>query len=85
MINRVFNHYFMGFFSSSLSPTPVSIVFFRALCACYEERGRRNPGRSSRVGIFKLLRSSGIDFKESIPPSCVAWRAGTTTLFLLGS
>jgi hypothetical protein len=31
---------------------------------------------------FILLRSPGIDFKESIPP---AWRAGTTTLFLLGS
>jgi hypothetical protein len=23
--------------------------------------------------------------KEPIPPSCVAWWAGTTTLFLLGS
>ncbi len=28
-----------------------------------------------RDGIFKLLR-------ESIPPAYVAWRAGTTTLFL---
>ncbi len=35
--------------------------------------------------IFKLLRSLGIDSKESIPPAYVAWRAGTTTLFLLGS
>jgi hypothetical protein len=39
----------------------------------------------SRAGILKLLRSPGIDSKESIPPAFVAWRAGTTTLFLLGS
>jgi hypothetical protein len=31
-------------------------------------------------GIFKLLR-----ILESIPPAYVDWRAGTTTLFLLGS
>ncbi len=36
-------------------------------------------------GIVKRLRSPGIDSKESIPPAYVAWRAGTTTLFLLGS
>jgi len=39
----------------------------------------------SRAGILKLLRSPGIDSKESIPPAYVAWRAGTITLFLLGS
>jgi hypothetical protein len=38
-----------------------------------------------RDGIFKLLRIQGIESKESIPPAYVAWRAGTTTLFLLGS
>ncbi len=32
-------------------------------------------------GIFKLLRNLGIDSKESIPPTYVAWRAGATTLF----
>ncbi len=32
--------------------------------------------------ILKLLRSPGIDFKESIPPAYLAWRAGTTNLFL---
>jgi hypothetical protein len=31
------------------------------------------------------LGSLGIDSKDSIPPAYVAWRAGTTTLFLLGS
>jgi hypothetical protein len=35
--------------------------------------------------IFKLLRSPGIDSKESIPPAYIAWRAGAITLFLLGS
>ncbi len=39
----------------------------------------------SRAGIFKLLRSPGIDSKEPIPSAYnVAWRAGTITLFLLG-
>jgi hypothetical protein len=38
-----------------------------------------------RVRIFKLLRTPGIDSKESIPPAYVAWRAGTITLFILGS
>ncbi len=38
-----------------------------------------------RARIFKLLRSPRIDFKESMPLAYVAWRAGTTTLFLLGS
>ncbi len=33
--------------------------------------------------IFK--RSLKIDSNESIPSTYVAWRAGTTTLFLLGS
>jgi hypothetical protein len=39
----------------------------------------------TRDGIFKPLRSTGIDSRESIPPAYVAWRAGTTTLLLLGS
>ena len=35
-----------------------------------------------RARIFKLLRSPRIDSKDYIPPAYVAWRAGTTTLFL---
>jgi hypothetical protein len=35
--------------------------------------------------IFKRWWSPGIDSKEWIPPAYVAWRAGTITLFLLGS
>ena len=38
-----------------------------------------------RDGIFKHLRRPGINSKESILPAYVAWRAGTTTPFLLGS
>jgi hypothetical protein len=37
----------------------------------------------NRARIFKLLKSPRI--KEWIPPAYLAWRAGTTTLFLLGS
>jgi hypothetical protein len=39
-------------------------------------------GGGDRARIYKLLRVPGIESKESISP---AWRAGTTTLFLLGS
>ncbi len=35
--------------------------------------------------IFKRVWGPGIDSKEWIPPAYVAWRAGTITLFLLGS
>jgi hypothetical protein len=38
-----------------------------------------------RGGIFKLLRSPGIDSKESTKPAYVARRAGSRTLFLFGS
>ncbi len=31
-----------------------------------------------RGRVCKRLRSSGIDSKESIPPACLAWRAGTS-------
>ncbi len=46
---------------------------------------RRCGFRLIRARIFKLLRRPRIDSKESVPPACVAWQAGTTTLFLLGS
>jgi hypothetical protein len=39
----------------------------------------------TRARIFKPLRSPRIDSMEPIPPGCVAWRAGTKALFLLGS
>ncbi len=42
-------------------------------------------GRFYWACIFERLWSSGIDSKEWIPPTYVAWRAGTIPLFLLGS
>jgi hypothetical protein len=48
-------------------------------------RERRGEDQEYRAWIFKILRSPEIDSKESIPPAYVAWRAGTITLFLLGS
>jgi hypothetical protein len=41
--------------------------------------------RAARDGIFKFLRSLGIDSKGSIQPAYVVVRAGTTTLFLVGA
>jgi hypothetical protein len=41
--------------------------------------------RLTRARTFKCLWGPGIDSKESIPPAYLAWRAGTITLFLLGS
>jgi hypothetical protein len=38
-----------------------------------------------RARIFKHLRSRRIDSKQLIPPAYVVWKAGTTTLILLGS
>ncbi len=43
------------------------------------------PILAASDGIFKLVRSPGSDSMESIPPAHIAWRAGTTTLFLLVS
>jgi hypothetical protein len=44
-----------------------------------------NNVMQSRDGIFKLVRNPRIDSKESILAAYLAWRAGTITLFLLGS
>jgi hypothetical protein len=41
--------------------------------------------RIRRAQICIRLWNPEIDSKESIPPAYVAWRAGTITLFLLGS
>ncbi len=41
--------------------------------------------KKTRARIFNLLRDPRMDSKEPIPPAYVAWRAGTSTLFLLGS
>ncbi len=38
-----------------------------------------------RARIFLTFKEPGINFQESILPAYAAWRAGTMTLFLLGS
>jgi hypothetical protein len=38
-----------------------------------------------RARTIKLLGSPRINSRDPIPPGCVAWQAGTTTLFQLGS
>ncbi len=50
-----------------------------------QAHSQRIYGSDFRAGIFKLLRSPGLDFKESIPPAYVASGAGTRTIFLIGS
>jgi hypothetical protein len=71
-----------------------SVEKFNAMKEVTGVGGRRDDGRKIkertvelifRARIFYHLRSPRIDSKESIPPAYVAWRAGTTTLFLLGS
>jgi hypothetical protein len=49
------------------------------------ELAGENLRNCSELVFLKLLRSPGIDSKKSIPSAYVAWRAGTTALFLLGS
>ncbi len=49
------------------------------------KNNQNNDPTLSRVRIFKHLMGPTIDYKESIPPAYVPWRASTTTLFLLGS
>jgi hypothetical protein len=39
---------------------------------------RSYPEKRTRARICKRLRRPGIDSEDSIPPACVAWRAGTT-------
>ncbi len=40
------------------------------------QRIEREIERKGRARICKRSKSPGIDFKESIPPANVAWRAG---------
>jgi hypothetical protein len=63
-------------------------IFHNSLLQIVKDQHREflaslHPPIQVRDGIFKLLRSPGINFKDSIPPAYVSWRAGTTTLFLL--
>ncbi len=72
--------WFMVWFSCSVVQGVVCPVWFTVWFG-----GVVSNTHVSRARIFKLLSSPRIDSKEPIPPGCVAWWAGTTTLFLLGS
>jgi hypothetical protein len=54
---------------------------YNVLCTA-DFTAKRRTGDGNRARIFKRLWSPGIDSKECIPLACVAWRAGTITLFL---
>ncbi len=78
--------------SLCLNPCGRVSVTYRSKCrGCKWTRqaqlglSRRIRRAGFRARIFKLLRSPRIDSKEPIPPAHVAWRAGTTTLFVLNS
>jgi hypothetical protein len=70
----------------------ITKIFPRSLAGGPTEQQRKGNVPSStlcarqsssiRGGIFKLLRTPGIDSKESISPAYVALRAASTTLFL---
>ncbi len=71
-----------------LPQSPFIGQFFQMTTFCidfYESYLSTGLSVRGRVRTFKHLRSSRIDSKEPIPPGSVAWQAGTTTLFLLGS
>jgi hypothetical protein len=46
---------------------------------------KKTSPKIPRARICECLKSSGIDFKESIPLAYVAWRAGTITLFVVST
>jgi hypothetical protein len=59
------------------SQTTLVAISYTDVCSTFK--------RNLEIEFSKLLRSPGINSKESIPQTYVAWRAGTTTLILLGS
>ncbi len=75
----LFNSFFPGE-SHQVVKIPVPYPAYYSLTAHIQEHEL-----PFRARIFKLLRGPTIESKEPILPGCVAWWAGTTTLFLLGS
>jgi hypothetical protein len=73
-----------------------TVLFFLSFYTDYAKVNGSHPEKETELGggggvgtmqwrNFKLLKTPGFEFKDSIPPAYVAWRASTTTLFLLGS
>ncbi len=77
-ISQQIRGYFLSRRRNRYSPPRVFLQDLKSVYSIYEneEDGAR---------IFIRLWSPGIDSKVLIPQAYVAWRAGTITLFLLGS
>ncbi len=56
-----------------------------SLCENDRFQKRSYSARFQAENDLYINSGTGIDFTESIPPAYVSWRAGTITLFLLGS
>ncbi len=63
----------------------IQLWYFRTIYGGHDPSGNRTVDLPAKDSIFKLLRTPGIDSKESIPPAYLARRDVTTTIFLLGS
>ncbi len=68
-LNWRFFGFWFGNLSKLLYPTATQIPLCRRMLGVNPEP--------------EFVNFQGIDFKESIPPAYVAWRAGTTTLFVV--
>jgi hypothetical protein len=81
-----FPHIFDAYFAYSVIVSPYYPQFLRLFFDCTVPSCTLSlMPKEPEPEFVNLLRSPGIDSKESIPPAYVAWRAGTTTLFLHGS
>ncbi len=74
--------YFYNFSSDLLG---IIYAFLAARFIIYSGWQLNQRRDAYRARIFKRLWSPGIDSNKWIPQAYVAWRAGTITLFLLGS
>ena len=79
VLNSYLINFFITMFRMWIHINPILTM------ALLDPNSGSSKAKEPRARIFILLRSPGIDSKESIPPAYVAWRAGTTTIFLLGS
>ncbi len=75
----IINLILLCFFTRPQKRVPIAWIIITCLVASWVE------WKGIWARIFKRLWSSRIDAKEWIPPAYVACRAGTITIFLLGS
>ena len=89
MLNFLKTFKFSSIFLQNMYEYTVNIRQLRVPCRTSAGiYGGQEPSRNIVVTgppESEFLKVPKIDSKEPIPPGCVAWRAGTTTLFLLCS